>query len=111
MNIGLNIKKLREKQGKSQREMAELLNVDRRTYAKWEEGATEVRSSLIPDLAEIFGVGIADLYKNTDAIETKDILRDHGKSASHAVIIITDQEAADRFLDVLNKVWKTPKSK
>ena len=111
MNIGLNMKILREKQGKSQREIADLLNVDRRTYAKWEEGATEVRSSLIPDLAEIFGVGIADLYKNTDAIETRDILRDHGRSASRAVIIITDQEVVNRFLDVLNKSMETPKGK
>ncbi len=109
MSIGLNIKRFRETQGKSQKDIADLLNVDRSTYAKWEEGATEVRSSLIPDLSEIFGVGIADLYKNTDTIEAKDIFRDQGKSASHAVIIITDQELVDRFLDVFHKSMENTK--
>lgn len=38
MILSTNLRKLRTKQDKSQQEIADLLNVDRRTYVNWENG-------------------------------------------------------------------------
>lgn len=103
MNIGLKIKRLREIQGRSQKDIADLLNVDRRTYAKWEEGVTDIRSSLIPDIAEIFGVDIADLYKNINDAEIKDTFSYRKNSVNSVIIMITDRDMAERFLHLLNE--------
>ncbi|WP_144281130.1 helix-turn-helix domain-containing protein [Chryseobacterium echinoideorum] len=105
MSVGTTIRRLRESQGKTQKEIADLLNVDRRTYAKWEEEAAEVKSSLVPNLAEIFGVEIADLYKSDKSIEIKDSFRDN-EIKNTVVIILTDKELTEKFLDLFNNSIK-----
>lgn len=111
MNIGFKIKRLREIQGRSQKDIADLLNVDRRTYAKWEEGVTYIRSNLIPDIAEIFGVDIADLYKNIDDAEIKDSFSYHKNSVNSVIIMITDRIWQKNFCICLMKAGKTMKSR
>ncbi|SDL80609.1 Transcriptional regulator, contains XRE-family HTH domain [Chryseobacterium taihuense] len=107
MSVGTTIRRLRESQGKTQKEIADLLNVDRRTYAKWEEEAAEVKSSLVPNLAEIFGVEIADLYKNDKNIEIKDSFKDNNNNNTNTVVIIlTDKELTEKFLDLFNNSLK-----
>ncbi|WP_294249325.1 hypothetical protein, partial [uncultured Chryseobacterium sp.] len=76
---------------------------DRRTYAKWEEGVTDIRSSLIPDIAEIFRVDIADLYKNINDAEIKDTFSYRKNSVNSVIIMITDKDMAERFLHLLNE--------
>jgi transcriptional regulator with XRE-family HTH domain len=102
MSIGTTIRKLRLNSGKTQQEIADLLNVDRRTYAKWEEETTEVKSSLVPKLAEIFEVEIADLYKDQRSIEIKDSFRDNDIK-NVAIVILTDKDLAEKFLDLFNQ--------
>jgi transcriptional regulator with XRE-family HTH domain len=63
MSIGNNIKILRVITKKSQQDIADLLEIDRKTYAKWEAEESEIKSSYIPKIAEIFDVEIADLFK------------------------------------------------
>jgi transcriptional regulator with XRE-family HTH domain len=63
MSIGNNIKVLRVRTKKSQQDIADLLEIDRKTYAKWEAEESEIKSSYIPKIAEIFDVEIADLFK------------------------------------------------
>ncbi|MXS69988.1 helix-turn-helix domain-containing protein [Flavobacteriaceae bacterium W22] len=107
MSVGTTIRRLRESQGKTQKEIADLLNVDRRTYAKWEEEATEVKSSLVPNLAEILGVEIADLYKSDKSIEIKDSFKDNNNNNTNTVVIIlTDKELTEKFLDLFNNSIK-----
>ncbi len=103
MNIGTSIRKLRMNTGKSQQEIADLLNIDRRTYAKWEEGVTEVKSSLVPKIAEVFGVDIPELYKNDKSVEIKDSFKDNNIDNNNAVIIVvTDKDIVEKVLDLLN---------
>lgn len=97
MNIGNTIRKFRIKKNKTQQEIADLLNVDRRTYAKWEEGITDVRSSLIPKIAEIFNVKISDLYN-----EREDVNKDADtKNAGHIIIVITTNNSVEKLLNLL----------
>jgi len=58
MSIGYTIRKLRTRQNKSQQEIADLLNIDRKTYVNWENDQNDIKSEYIPTLASIFKVEI-----------------------------------------------------
>ena len=60
MGVGVNLKKIRSKTKYSQRDMADLLGIDKNTYANWENEVTDVKSEFIPKLATIFEVDIED---------------------------------------------------
>lgn len=104
--IGENLRKLRTlKTNFSQREVAEILGVDRNTYSKWENNETDVKSEYIPKLAEAFKVEIGQLFENPN---DKIIVRNsnfEGKDNSiltGAVIILNSNEVAQKFLSFLN---------
>ena len=99
--IGDTLRKLRTKKNKSQQEVADLLNIDRKTYANWECNATDVKCSYIPKLAEAFGVTASDLFNqliNTFNIEPKF----DNDNINTAILIVTDRDVIDRVLDVVN---------
>ena len=66
--IGTNITTLRKKYDMTQEEVAELLNVSRQTFAKWERGDGEPDMRSCMKLAELFHVSIDDLvnYEETE---------------------------------------------
>lgn len=100
MNIGNTIRKLRINASKTQQEIADFLNVDRRTYAKWEEGIADVKSSLIPKIAEIFNVKISDLYNERKEIERKKNLD------KNIIIVVTDNDIVEKILNLVNDTSK-----
>ena len=57
MNIGKNIASLRKKSGMTQEELAARLNVSAQAVSKWENESSCPDISLLPDIADIFGVG------------------------------------------------------
>lgn len=57
------IKEMRNKLGLSQQALADRLNVDRSTVAKWETRDVFPRGEQVVRLAEMFGCQIDDLYK------------------------------------------------
>lgn len=76
MEIGTKIKKLRRKYGYTQEELAERLNVTSQTISKWENQISMPDISLLPQIAEVFGVTIDDLFnlsieQKLDRIENK----------------------------------------
>ena len=46
------------------------LNVDRSTVSKWESGDALPRSDKLPELAQIFGCSIDDLFDEEGAVES-----------------------------------------
>lgn len=58
-----NIKKLREKAGLKQTDLARMLKIGQSTVAMWETGETMPRTDKLPALAEIFGCTIDELFK------------------------------------------------
>lgn len=65
--IGLNIKKLREERGITQAQLAERLGVTFQAVSKWECGNTVPDVSILPDIAELFGVTVDFLFReNSD---------------------------------------------
>ncbi len=106
MSIDRNLKALRINAKKSQQEIADLLNIDRKTYAKWENGH-EIKSSYIPLIAEIFKLEISDLFTNekTNPSANSSII-ENDSSINTAVIILTDQNIVEKLISVLGDTIK-----
>ena len=99
MLIGDTIRKLRIGKNLSQQSVADNLNIDRRTYAAWEEGKQSIKSDYIPRLAEFFGIEISDLFSNESNIQIKQSFKD--STVNTAILILTDKEAINRILDAM----------
>ena len=55
MNIGKNIKQMRESLGMEQQELAEKLNISNKTISSWECGRTEPKMGMIELMCNVFG--------------------------------------------------------
>lgn len=62
-----DIKRLREAQGKTQKQLADEMGVERSTIAKWEAGTALPRADKLPKLAEVLGCSVADLFNTESA--------------------------------------------
>lgn len=60
--LGTSIKRLREKRGLSQSELADVLSVTAQAVSKWESDQTNPDIEALPRLASYFGVTIDDLF-------------------------------------------------
>ncbi|NLW88819.1 MAG: helix-turn-helix domain-containing protein [Clostridiaceae bacterium] len=63
--IGGLILSLRKEKGLTQRQLAECLNVSDKAISKWERGMGCPDVSLLPSIAEIFGVDLESILKGT----------------------------------------------
>ena len=62
MNIGKNIKMLRQQHGYTQEQVAGKLGVSYQAVSKWENNANTPDISLLPDIAKVFNVPIDALF-------------------------------------------------
>ncbi len=65
MNIGNKIKALRYKSSITQEQLAQRLGVSAQAVSKWENAVAMPDISLLPDIAEVFGISIDDLFDLT----------------------------------------------
>lgn len=63
VSFGEKIAKLRRKSRLTQKELAEKLNISDKAVSKWENGGGYPEITMLPALAEIFGVSIDYLFK------------------------------------------------
>ena len=84
---------LRKKNGWSQEELAEKLNVSRQAVSKWESAQSVPDMSRIIQLSELFGVSTDYLLK--DEMEQAEASRE---TASDSLIRTVDMEEANAFL-------------
>jgi transcriptional regulator with XRE-family HTH domain len=104
MAIGNTIRKLRVAKNLSQQIVADKLNIDRRTYAAWEQGTQDIKSAFIPHLAEFFGVDIADLFDNDKGIQISQTFEK--STINTAILILTDKASIDKVLDAIKYIDK-----
>jgi len=102
MNIGDNLRILRNRKNISQQEIADFLNVDRKTYVSWESGAG-IKSSYIPKLAEFLHVEINDLFREKPA---EIVINQHNSdnkdtSINGIILLLTDKEAVEQLVEVM----------
>ena len=62
MEIGCKIKQLRQKYSMTQEQLAGILGISAQSVSKWETSTTMPDITLLPKLAEAFGVTIDDLF-------------------------------------------------
>ena len=62
MNIGNNIKRLRQQNNLTQAHLAEKLGVSYQAVSKWENNRGSPDIQLIPQIADILGVSIDTLF-------------------------------------------------
>ena len=107
MEIGENIRKLRESKNLSQQYVADYVGVERKTYLNWEAGETSVKSVFIPKLAELFNVEIGDLYqgKSSDIIITQNNSDNKDNSANGIIIILNDKKAVNELVNLIKKKY------
>ncbi len=65
MNIGNKIKQLRQRSGYTQEQLAGRIGVSPQTVSKWETGTSMPDITLLPCLAEEFGVSVDELFDLT----------------------------------------------
>lgn len=111
MGIGTNLKRLRGKTKYSNQDIADLLGIDRNTYANWESETTDVKSQYIPKLAEIFDVKIQDLFDTERKLEISNNTFDNKDNSVGLIIFnISDKESVDKFNskleDLINSLKK-----
>ncbi|HKM17438.1 MAG: helix-turn-helix domain-containing protein [Firmicutes bacterium] len=69
--MGDFIAALRKSKGLTQKEVAERLNISNKTVSKWERGDGYPEVSLIPAIAELFGVTTDEIFKGERVPEHK----------------------------------------
>ncbi|MBO0933604.1 helix-turn-helix transcriptional regulator [Fibrella aquatilis] len=68
MEIGKILIRLRLKTDLTQGEIADFVDVKQHTHHYWESDHTSIKHPFLPKLAEVYGVGIADLFSTNPAI-------------------------------------------
>lgn len=63
----MSIKICRERAELRQEDVANAMQIDRSTVAKWETGESMPRADKLPDLARLFGCSIDDLFHREEA--------------------------------------------
>ena len=69
MILADKIIRLRRKNGWSQEELAEKMNVSRQAVSKWESGASDPSTSNLLALAKLYGVSAEDLLRSVHPSE------------------------------------------
>ena len=63
MNIGKNIKQLRQQKNLTQEQIAEKLGVSYQAVSKWENNANTPDIALLPKIANLLGTSIDALFR------------------------------------------------
>ncbi|WPO83030.1 hypothetical protein SD427_01430 [Chryseobacterium sp. JJR-5R] len=91
------------------------MNIDRVTYANWENEMFDVKSQYIPKLVEIFKVELKELFKDDQKIQFINNINNKDKTGTGGVgiqkgkiiinMIITDENSVSRITDELDKYF------
>ena len=70
MDINLKIKELREKNGYTQQNIADFLNVDQSLISKIEKGERSFTADMLNSLSSLFGVSVQSLLTDSNYTST-----------------------------------------
>ena len=104
MGVGANLRRLRSKTKYSQQNMSDMLSIDRNTYANWEKESHDIKSEYIPELANIFGVEIKELFESgtkTKEINLSKQVHNDNSNNNSVVLMLPDKEMVEKLVEVL----------
>jgi transcriptional regulator with XRE-family HTH domain len=94
MNIGANIKRLREQRGIKQNEIADLIGMHRSNYSKIESGQREISIIAIDKIAQYFNITLDELVHMGDDIPKEITVED--KTTVEQVRLIQELEQEEK---------------
>ena len=94
MNIGLNIKKIREEKSLTQQQIAELINMHRSNYSKIENGQREISVEALSKIAQYFGMTVDQIINFDGGIPQEVVIED--KSLLEQVKLIQELEPDEK---------------
>lgn len=83
MNIGKNIKQMRESLGMEQQELAEKLNISNKTISSWECGRTEPKMGMIELMCGVFNCNKTALIDGIEPQPTEEKRVFHTRSLEY----------------------------
>lgn len=92
MNFTENLRLLREKDGMTQEQLAEQMDVSRQTISKWESGASMPELEKLVQLTELFGCTMDGLLKgnlNLDSQKESQLYDSHGNWVAKKAAVAT----------------------
>jgi len=105
MDLGRNLRQLRDSKNLTQQEVADYVGVDRKTYNNWETGVSDVKSKFIPKLAEFYNVEISSLFleKSSNVITIQSNTDKKVNSVNGIFILLNNKDAVDEIVKILMK--------
>ncbi len=108
MNIGKNIKTIRENRGMSQKEVISIISMEAAQYSRIENGKTEPSISTLERITKALGVSVVDLLNFEKKIED---IKSYDKTVMEKVQLIeglTEEEKKTMYimLDAFTKKRK-----
>ena len=92
MNVGINIRRLREDRGIKQSEIADLIGMHRSNYSKIETGQREISVTAVDKIAGFFNITIDELVHLGEDIPKEVSLEDKTTTEQVKLIQELDQE-------------------
>lgn len=97
MDVGIRLKKYRERSRMSQKELAQLINIDNTLLSHWERGKNKINVDKIPAICEILNISPNDLFDFNEEASLKaeekrlvEIYRELGESEEEIILRIAD---------------------
>jgi len=108
MSIAKNLRTIKESKNVSQQEVADYVNVERKTYMNWETGVSDIKSIYIPQLAEFFNVEIKDLFNenSSNLVITQNNTDNKDNSINGIIVLLNNKEAVDEIVNSLRRKIK-----
>ena len=105
MDVGKNLRKIRDSKKLSQQEVADYIGIERKTYMNWETGVSDIKSIYIPMLAEFFNVAIQDLFKEdvSSVVINQNNSDNKDSSVNGIILILNDKESVDEIVNIIKK--------
>lgn len=94
MNIGQNIKKIREEKGMTQQQIAELIHMHRSNYSKIESGQREISVDALNKIARYFGMTIDQIVNFDGAVPQEITVED--KTLMEQIKMIQELEPEEK---------------
>ena len=101
MDIGANIKKLREDRGIKQSEIADLVGMHRSNYSKIENGQREISLAAVDKIADFFNISIDELVHMGQEIPKEINLEDKTTVEQVKLIQELDQEEKSMVFKII----------
>jgi len=111
MNIGQNIKKIREQRGLLQKQVATHLDLDKSAYSKLEKGTRELKISELLKLSSLFRMSANEILLFEGNIPKEVVIEDKQAAEQLKLISQLDEEDKSIVFKMIDKMLTNQKFK